>query len=425
MGSYLIVAGLEQVMHFIENIRFTRKALNWLKETSGLDFSEKFLNYLENFEFKGDVYAVPEGTPVFPNEPIINVIGPSIDVQIFETYLLTNMNFQSLIATKTSRIVSAAGHRTVVDFGARRAHGRDAAICGARAAYIGEATGTSLVIVGKKWGIPYIGTMPHKFIQDRNSELQAFREYAESFPHNLILLVDTYDTLQGVRNACKVGHELRARGYNLKGVRLDSGDLLELSKESRKILDSEGFYDTKIFASSDLDEFVIQDLISKGAPIDGFGVGTKLITGANYNPITKEGGVSALDGIYKIAERLDEKGNPIPKIKISRDKITLPSRKQVYRYIKDGKYVKDIITLWDETISEAQPLLVPIMLKGELVYDFPELKEIREHCHRQLSMLPEQYKRLRGSEVYPVEISPKLSKLTEALIEKYSKITAT
>jgi len=306
-GSYLIVAGLEQVIHYIKNLKFRKEDLEWLRETSGKDLSDEFIDYLSNFEFKGDVYAIPEGTPVFPNEPIINITGPSIDVQIFETYLLTVMNFQTLIATKTSRIVNAAKGKTVVDFGPRRAHGRDAAILGARAAYIGGVVGTSLVIAGKKWKIPYVGTMPHKFIQERydgstsfsGSEIKAFREYVKSFPNNSILLVDTYDTLQGIKNACRVGHELRKMGYELKGIRLDSGNLLELSKKAREILDKEGFKNTKIFASGDLDEFVIDRLLSKGAPIDGFGVGTRLITGANYNPITKEGGVSALGGVYK------------------------------------------------------------------------------------------------------------------------------
>ena len=288
-GSYLVATGLEQVIAFIMNLRFEEKDLGWLEATSGPDFKNGFLDYLMNFKFSGDIHAVPEGTIVFPNEPIINVTGPTIEVQILETYLLNVMNFQSLVATKTARMVDIAEHRTIVDFGARRAHGRDAAILAARAAYLAGATGTSLVLAGKKWGIPYIGTMPHAFIMNRPTELEAFREYSKSFPHNTILLVDTYDSLEGVRNAIIIGKELRDQGYKLQGIRLDSGDLVSLSLEARKILDKAGFEDVKIFASSDLDEYRIEELIREKAPIDGFGVGTRLVTGANFNPITREG----------------------------------------------------------------------------------------------------------------------------------------
>jgi len=422
-GSYIITAGLEQLIHYIENLRFTEEDLLWLKENSGKDFSNDFLDYLKNFNFRGDVYAIKEGTPVFPNEPIINVTGPSIDVQIFETYLLNVMNYQSLIATKASRIADAARGRTIIDFGARRAHGRDAAVLGARAAYIGGITGTSLVVAGKKWKMPYIGTMPHKFIQDRSSELQAFKEYAESFPHNTILLIDTYDTIRGAKNSVTIGQELRKKGEDLKGVRLDSGDMVSLSKEVRKILDEAGFKGAKIFASSDLDEFKINDFLSKGAPIDGFGVGTALITGANYNSITKEGGISALNGIYKMVEKIDKRGRSIPKIKTSEDKILLPGRKQVYRKIVDGKYVEDLITLWDEKpkSSSLYPLLIPIIREGKLVYNFPEVPKIKKYCLEQLAMLPEKYKNIHKDVSYPVNTSPKLLKLTDELIKKYSR----
>jgi len=440
LGSYIIAAGLEQFCSYIQilNRGLSRKHREWLERMAGRDLSSEFLDYLENFEFKGDIYAVPEGTPVFPNEPVINITGPSIDVQLLETYLLNIINFESLIATKASRIVYAAkgrdviySPRTVVDFGARRAHGRDAAVLGARAAYIGGADGTSLVIAGMKWGIPFIGTIPHKFIEERHrgvgsfkeTELAAFREYAESFPHNTILLVDTYETIEGVKNAIKVGLELKERGYNLVGIRLDSGDPVELSKKARKMLDEAGLTNVKIFASDRLDEFVIEDALSKDAPIDGFGVGTKLITGANYDSLTKEGGVSALDGIFKIAETSDETGRMIPVTKFtsSMGKATLPGKKQVWRRIEDGQYVEDIITLWDEEVEGAKPLLVPIIIKGEFVYDFPDIKEIRKYCMEQLSMLPKKYRRLRNSETYPVKISEKLMKLRDELYEKYKK----
>jgi nicotinate phosphoribosyltransferase len=356
LGSYIIAAGLEQFISYIEilNRGLGRKHREWLEKAAGKDLSKEFLDYLENFRFKGDIYAIPEGTPVFPNEPVINVTGPSIDVQLFETYLLNIMNFESLIATKVSRIVYAAkgksviySPRTVVDFGARRAHGRDAAVLGARAAYIGGADGTSLVVAAMKWNVPFVGTIPHKFIEERYKgkgsfkevELSAFREYAESFPHNTILLVDTYETVEGVKNAIKVGLEMKEKGLKLAGIRLDSGDPVELSKIARKMLDDAGLKDVKIFASDRLDEFVIEDALLKGAPIDGFGVGTKLITGANYNSITKEGGVSALDGIFKLAETSDEAGRMIPSTKFtsSMGKATLPGKKQVWRRIENGQ----------------------------------------------------------------------------------------
>lgn len=418
-GSYIVAAGLEQVIAFISNLRFNEKDLGWLEATSGPDFKNGFLDFLQNFQFSGEIYAVPEGTLVFPNEPIINVTGPTIEVQILETYLLNMMNFQSLVATKTARMVDTAQDRTVVDFGARRAHGRDAAVLAARAAYLGGATGTSLVLAGKIWEIPYIGTMPHAFIQNRPTELQAFREYSESFPHNTVLLVDTYDSLEGVKNAITVGQELRERGHSLQGIRLDSGDLLALSLEARRLLDKAGFEDVKIFVSSDLDEYRIEDLLREGAPVDGFGVGTRLVTGANYNPITREGGPSALQGVFKLVERIGTDGHPIPKTKLSTDKILLPYRKQLYRHVnEEGEIYRDTIALWDEEIAEAEPQLVHILRKGQLVYDFPTLEESREYCKKQISKLPKQYRLLTDAPIYPVKLSPKLTKEAEFLQPK-------
>lgn len=420
LGSYLIATGLEQVAHFISNYRLSDEDREWLKKTSETDMSNEFLDYLQNFKFKGDVYAVPEGTPVFPNEPILSITGPSLDVQLFETYLLDIMNFQTLIATKASRIVNAAKGKTVLEFGARRAHGRDAALLGSRAAYVAGSVGSALVLAGKKFGIPYVGTMPHKFVQERPSELQAFREYAESFPHNTVLLIDTYDTIQGAKNACIVGKELRAKGYDLKGVRLDSGDLSELSKKVRDILDKEGFKAAKIMVSSDLDEYKIEDLLSKSAPIDGFGVGTRLITGANYNSKTKEGEVSALGGVYKLVEIVKE-GKTIPKIKISEDteKTTIPGKKQVYRISKNGMYDHDEIVAWDEAPPpDSKPLLLPIIQNGESVYNFPELAAIRKYCLEELLMLHEKHKIVSNAETYPVKVSQKLEGLRQELIKK-------
>jgi len=415
-GEYLLTAGLEQVVHYITNITFRDEDLKWLKGTKP-ELGSDYLDYLREFKFDGDVYAIPEGTPVFPNEPIINVTGKSIDVQLFETYLLDIMNFQTLIATKTSRIVRNANGRSCIDFGPRRAHGRDAAVLGARAAYIGGAVATSLVLAGRLFGIPYVGTMAHKFIQDRESELEAFRDYARSFPENTTLLIDTYDSIEGAKNACIVAKEMERNGYKLNGVRLDSGDLLELSKDVRKILDDENLEYVKIFASSDLDEYRIKELVEKGAPIDSFGVGTRLITGANYNPIDGTGGVSAIAGVYKHVERY-ENGKFVPTYKRSEEegKTTLPGRKQVYRLSdKKGNHVKDVISLWDESVSDAEPLLMPIIKQGKIVYDFPSIDQIREESIAKLEKIPEQVKQIESPQKYQVELSEKLSQLLEEL----------
>ena len=419
-GEYLIAAGLEQVIHYILNLRFTDADLKWLKESKPTpDMSDDFLDYLRHFKFDGDVYAVPEGTPVFANEPLINVTGRSIDIQIFETYLLNMMNFQTLIATKTARIVHAARGRTCFDFGARRAHGRDAGILAARASFIGGAAGTSLVIAGQYFNIPYVGTVAHKFIMDRPSELAAFRDYAKSFPHNTLLLIDTYDTIQGAKNACVVGKEMRERGAQLRGVRLDSGDLLALSKSVRAIFDEAGLHDVQIFASNDLDEFQIDKLLAEGAPIDGFGVGTRLATGANFNSLTGEGGPSALPGVYKHVERIeDERATGTMKLSEDTGKSTLPSRKQLHRrYDANGNYVKDVISLWNEDLQNGEPLLVPIVRKGELVYSFPDLTTMQAKAKTELARLPEPYKRLTDAAEYPVVLSTGL----EALLEKLTK----
>ncbi len=410
-GSYLVAAGLEQVIAFTLEINFEEKDLGWLEATSTPDFRNGFLEFLKEFRFSGDIHAVPEGTIMFPGEPMLSVTGLAIEVQLLETYILNQMNFQTLIATKTARMVDVAQDRTIVDFGARRAHGRDAALLSARASYLAGATGTSLVIGGKMWDIPYIGTIHHAFIQNRPTELQAFREYAECFPHNTILLVDTYDTLEGVRNACIVGRELESRGYKLQGIRLDSGDLVVLSKAARQILDDAGFRDVKIFVSSDLDEYRIQEMLKAGAPVDGFGVGTRLSTGANYNPLTGEGGPSALPGVYKLVERIED-GRSIPKVKLSPGKVLLPFRKQVYRHFsRKEQFHRDTLARWDEPIPDATPLLVPIIQQGRLVYDFPSLEESREYCRNQLHQLPRRYRQLSNAATYPVKLSPQLSRV--------------
>ena len=404
-GEYLIAAGLEQVIHYILNLRFTDATLDWLAQRG--DLSPDYLTDFKNFRFDGSIFAVPEGTLVFPNEPIINVTGRSRDVQLFETYLLCVMNFQTLIATKASRIVGTARGRPVFDFGARRAHGRDAGILAARASFIGGARGTSLVLAGRYFDIPYVGTMAHKFISERPTELDAFRDYATAFPNRTTLLIDTYDTLQGAKNACIVAKEMETRGVRLRAVRLDSGDLLTLSKAVRRILDAEGLDYVQIIASHELDEFRVDTLLKNGAPIDSFGVGTRLATGANFDSITGEGGTSALGGIYKLVE---SGGRPVGKQSLDEpSKATLPGRKQIYRLSDaNGNYVRDCVTLWDEPISEGQPLLIPIIQDGELVYDFPNLHDIQTQTTAELNRLPGSHKSLREAEPYLVELHPTL-----------------
>ena len=413
-GAYLIATGLEQVIHYVLNLRFTDAALDWLAERG--DLSPDYLAALKDFHFDGSIFAVPEGTLVFPDEPIINVTGRSRDVQLFETYLLCVMNFQTLIATKASRIVKAARGRPVFDFGARRAHGRDAGILAARASFIGGARGTSLVLAGHYFDIPYVGTMAHKFISERPTELEAFRDYATAFPNSTTLLIDTYDTLQGTRNACIVAKEMEARGARLRAVRLDSGNLLTLSKEVRRILDAEGLDYVQIIASHELDEFQIDTLLKNGAPIDGFGVGTRLATGANYNSLTDEGSTSALGGVYKLVE---SDGKPVGKQSLDEpSKATIPGRKQIYRIADTGgNYVKDYVALWDKPISEGQPLLIPIIQDGELVYDFPCLHDIQTQATTELKRLPDSHKNLTEAEPYPVELHPTLRSLWERRLD--------
>ena len=398
-GEYLIAAGLEQVIHYILNLQFSDEILNWLLENGNL--SKEYLQSLKNFRFEGSVYAVPEGTLVFVNEPIINVTGRSSDIQLFETYLLCVMNFQTLIATKASRIVYAAQRKPVYDFGARRAHGRDAGILAARASYIGGVSGTSLVQAARYFDIPFVGTMAHKFVLERNTEIEAFREYANVFPDNVTLLIDTYDTIEGAKNACIVAHEMEGNGAKLRAVRLDSGDLLSLSRKVRSILDSEGLNYVHIIVSHELDEYHIHSLLHAGAPIDGFGVGTRLATGDTSE--VHKGGVAALGGVYKLVEK---EGIPVGKISLDEpDKATLPGKKQVYRCIdSDDFYSKDCIALWDEPISDGEPLLIPIVKDGELVYNFPHLNDIQERTHIELSKLHDKHKDLINAKPYEVEL---------------------
>ncbi len=424
-GKYLVVAGLEQVIHYILNLKFTDSDLTWLQATApGLELRGDFVDYLRNFKFDGDIYALPEGSLAFANEPIINVTGKSIDVQIFETYLLNVVNFQTLIATKSARITHSAKGRSCFDFGARRAHGRDAAILAARASVIGGIKATSLVVAAKYFDIPYVGTMAHKFVQDSSSELQAFRDYARTFPDNTILLVDTYDTLQGTRYAVQVAKEMAMQGKQIHGIRIDSGDLIMLSQAVREILDRAGLQKVKILASNDLDEFQIDRLLKAEAPIDGFGVGTRLATGSVLNSITGEGGVSSMPGVYKHVER-EENGITIPTLKLSEDpeKSTLASKKQELRISSNDQYIKDKICLWNE-VKNGEGLMIPIVKNGELIYDFPSVHQIQNYALEELKKLPDRYKILsqecedKNDIKYPIEISAQLLALQKKIIAK-------
>ena len=404
--SYFLFAGLEQVLLFLERMRFAEEHIKFLKS---LGFKDEFLNYLRNFRFTGDVWAVPEGTVVFPNEPLIRVTAPIIEAQLIETFALNTINLQTTIATKASRVVYAAKGRSVIEFGLRREHGTDAGMKVARASYIGGCNGTSNVLAGMVYGIPVFGTMAHSFVMFFSNELESFRAFAKTFPDKSTLLIDTFDNIKGAENAIKVAKELEKQGFKLRGVRIDSGDLVEISQKVRKMLDKNGLSYVQIFASGDLDEYRIEELLKKGAKIDAFGVGTRMGTSADRPYV---------DIIYKLCEKSDAEGNFYPIMKLSEGKATLPGRKQVFRFLDDkGNFVKDVIALEDEKIN-GEPLLVKVMEKGKIVYDLPSLEEIRKRALDNLEKLPEKYKRLRGAAKYPVRLSPKLSRLIRELREK-------
>ena len=435
-GGYAVFAGLEQVIDYIKNLSFSESEITYLR--SKKVFDEGFLTYLKNFKFTSDVYAMKEGTPIFPHEPILIVKGPIIECQIIETMILLTINHQSLIATKASRIVHAAQGRAVLEFGARRAHGYDASIYGARAAYISGAIGSSNTYVDYMYQIPAIGTMAHSYIQSYDSEYEAFRAYALTYPNNTVLLVDTYNTLkEGIPNAIKIHKEvLEPMGHRLKGIRLDSGDLTYLTKEARKMLDQNGLQDVKITVSNSLDEYLIKELIHQGAQIDAFGVGERLVTARSEAVF---GGVFKLSGI-------EENGQITPKIKISENiqKTTTPGFKQVYRFYDElGMAEADVITLHEETIDQtkpyhlfdpnfpwkskiidkytAVPLLVPIFKKGELVYKLPKLEQIRNHAKIEHDKLWPEVLRLEHPHEYYVDLSQDLWDLKQAMIKKYKK----
>ena len=401
--SYFLFAGLEEVLHYLQSIKFAEGHLAYLKKQG---FKEDFLDYLRGFRFTGDVWAVPEGAITFPNEPLIRVTAPIIEAQLAETFLLNSVNFQTMIATKASRVVHTAKGKSVIEFGLRREPGIDAGMKVARSSYIAGCQGTSNVLAGLVYGIPVFGTMAHSFIMSYPKEIDAFRAFAKTFPNKSTLLIDTYDDISGAEKAAVVAKELETKDCRLGGVRLDSGDLAQTSKKVRKILDDQGLGIVKIFASGDLDEFKIEELLSKGAKIDSFGVGTKMGTSAD-RPF--------LDVIYKLCETMAADGSFTPIMKLSKDKITLPGRKQVYRF-KDAaeNFEKDTIALTDEKV-QGEPLLIKVMEKGKLIYKLPSLDNIRATAAENLSKLPEDYKALTGAPIYPVELSRNLLNLVKTL----------
>ena len=402
--GYLIAAGLEQALAYIRDLRFRPKALAYL-EGSG-HFSQEFVDYLASMRFTGSVDAIPEGTVYFPPGPLLRVTAPIIEAQILETYLLTTITFQSLVASKASRVVGAADGRAVIDFSPRRDHGPQAGLLAARASYIGGCVGTSNVLANEQFGIPIFGTMAHSFVMFHRDEEEAFRVFSRSYPNDPTLLIDTFDTLEGARIAVKLLPELATRGQRLAAVRLDSGDLLELSVQVREILDAGGASDTQIFASGDLDEHKIAVLVADGAKIDGFGVGTQLGT---------SGDAPTLSSTYKLVAYEDNAGNEVPVIKLSAAKVSLPGRKRIWRRSDDdGGLIGDTVGMEDEELP-GKPLLVPYMANGRLLRRAPALEEIRARATDQVARLPAGVRRLHEPETYPVEISVSLAALMEQL----------
>ena len=434
-GGYAVFAGLEEIIGFIQNLHFSDEDIAYLRSLH--TFSEPFLDYLRHFIFTGDVYAVKEGTPVFPYEPLIRVRARLIEAQILETAMLLVVNHQTLIATKAKRIVRAAQGRAIMEFGARRAHNFDAANYGARAAYISGAAGTATTYAGQKFDIPVLGTMAHSFIQSFDSEYEAFLAYAKTFPNSCTVLLDTYDTLRsGLPNAIRLAKEyLEPNGYRLAGVRIDSGDMAYLSKKIREALNANGMNDTKIVVSNSLDEYLIQSLISQGAQIDSMGVGENLVC-SKSTPV--------FGGVYKLSSVM-ENGEMIPKIKISEniEKVTNPGFKKLYRiYDKEsGKAIADLMTLYEEQIDSEKDLTIyhqmntwknktlkggsymlrdllePIFIDGKLVYDVPKLQEIRSYSESEFAKLWDEVLRFEYPQVYYVDLSERLLKLKLSMLE--------
>ena len=457
-GCFAIAAGLEQLITYLKNLYFTAEDIEFLRKKKRYEeedliliedektkeklskeplFDERFLEYLKNFKFECDVWAIPEGEPIFPNEPIVKIRGPIIQAQMIETMVLLTINHQSLIATKASRIVRAAKGKPVMEFGSRRAQGYDGAIYGARAACVAGCVGTSCTILERDFNIPAIGTMAHSWVQSFDSEYEAFKAYTLAYPTKCTLLVDTYNVLKsGIPNAIRVAKEiLEPLGHRLKGIRIDSGDLTYLTIEARKMLDVAGLHDCKIVVSNSLDEYLIKSILSQGAQIDLFGVGERLIT-AKSDPV--------FGGVYKlVAIRSKETGELVPKIKLSEneEKITTPHDKELYRlYNKTtGKAIADVLAVEGESINSSKPyvisdpnaqwkketitnftvkkLLVPVFEKGKCVYESPRISEIQSYCKEQLNTIREEHKRFENPQTYLVSLSPKLLAIKKELLK--------
>lgn len=432
-GGFAIAAGLEQIIQYVRDLHFDEQDIAYLRDRNL--FSEEFLEYLRDFKFTGDIWAVPEGTPIFPKEPIMTVRAPAIEAQLIETFVLLCVNHQSLIATKANRVVRAAEGRTVMEFGSRRAQGADAAILGARAAYIGGCHGTACTISDQLFGVRAGGTMAHAWVQMFDTEYDAFKAYCEMYPNNAVLLVDTYNTLKsGIPNAIRVFNEvLKPKGITKCGIRLDSGDMAYLSQKARKMLDDAGWTECQISVSNSLDEYIIQDLLRQGAQIDMFGVGERLIT-AKSEPV--------FGGVYKLVAVENDAGDVVPKIKISENvgKITNPHYKKLYRFFgrDTGKAIADYLCVYDEHVDdscdleifdpeatwkrknvynfEAKELLVPIFSSGKLVYDCPNLEQIRSYCLAEVDKLWDEVKRFDNPHTYYVDLSQKLWDIKYSLL---------
>ena len=431
-GGFAIAAGLSEMIEFLEQLHFGKEDIEYLRSKN--QFSEEFLQYLADFKFECDVYAVPEGTPIFPNEPLVTVKGPAIQAQLLETMLLLTINHQSLIATKANRIVRAAQGRPVFEFGSRRAQGSNAAILGARAAFVGGCAGTACACCEQLYGIPAVGTMAHSWIQMYDSELEAFEAYARYYPDNCILLVDTYNVIKsGIPNAIKAYENvLKPLGKRLKGIRIDSGDITYLTKKVRKMLDAAGLTDCTIFISNSLDEYIIRDILLQGASIDSFGVGERLIT-SKSEPV--------FGGVYKLVAT-EKDGKYVPKIKLSEnvEKITTPGYKKVYRLFSNetGNMIADLIALYDEEFDFTKPItlfdpvytwkkktfenyhveeiLKPIYEKGKLVYKTPTVMESKKYCAEQVGRLWDEVKRFENPQTYYVDLSQKLWNVKHSLL---------
>jgi nicotinate phosphoribosyltransferase len=405
--GFFIANGIEDAIDYATNIKFENDDLNYLKE-QGI-FKEDFIKYLKNFKFKGDIFAVKEGTPVAPNTPILRVTAKRDQAQFLETALLNMINFQTLIATKANRVVNAAAFAKVVDFGLRRAQEEDAALKGARAAYIGGAVATSNVKAGKEFAIPITGTHAHAFVMGFEKEIEAFRAYVKTFPDNATLLIDTYDTENGARNAAVVAKELEKKGKKLGAVRLDSGDLCDLAKKVRKILDENNLPYVKILASNDLNEYKIAELTKNNAPIDGYGVGTEMITAKP---------VAAIGGVYKLVE-----DNTGAKIKLAEGKKTYPGKKQVFRVEKNGIYTHDVLALEDELVKEENAnvtkLLEKVVVGGRRLNPRRNIKEIQTYARQEVEKMPNALKQLQVEKAYEVRIGAGLNELVNETTKKF------